>query len=465
MIRLFKQYISPRKLIFIIGEGALIFLAVLFATYFFLGRGIGIFYTLEITWPKIFLITLITQLSLYFNDLYELKPTDYSVNLASKLIQATGTTSITLAIVYFIWPELVIGQWIFFISLIILILFLVSWRILYSIIVKKRLFTEKVILLGAGELARDLIKELKNRGDIGYDIKLAMVKEPGDAPSESLEGIPVKAGFENLGDIAEKEEISTIIVALDQRRGVMPYKELLNCKVKGINILDGESFFERIAGKILVEKINPSWLIFSDGFEKSNISRFIKRLIGFTASSVILILLLPFLILVALIVKLDSPGPALFAQERVGENGEPFILYKFRSMRSDAEKMSGPVWAEEDDPRVTKIGKIIRNLRIDELPQLWNVFKGEMSFVGPRPERQFFVDQLKKTIPYYNERFSVKPGVTGWAQIRYPYGSTEKDALEKLKYELYYIKNMSFAFDLTIIFHTVKIMLLGRGAR
>jgi len=174
---------------------------------------------------------------------------------------------------------------------------------------------------------------------------------------------------------------------------------------------------------------------------------------------------LPFLALVAVIIKSESKGPALFSQERVGENGVPFILYKFRSMRTDAEKISGPVWAEEDDPRVTKVGKIMRKLRIDELPQLWNVFRGEMSFVGPRPERRFFIDQLLKSVPYYNERFSVKPGVTGWAQIKYPYGSTEKDALEKLKYDLYYIKNLSFAFDLTIIFHTVKIMLLGRGAR
>ena len=245
----------------------------------------------------------------------------------------------------------------------------------------------------------------------------------------------------------------------------MPYGELLSCKVQGINIINGESFYERITEKILVEKINPSWLIFSDGFKKSKTARFIKRFSGLISSLILLILLLPFLILVTLIIKMESPGPALFSQERVGENGDPFILYKFRSMRSDAEKICGPVWAEEDDPRVTRVGKILRKLRIDELPQLWNVFKGEMSFVGPRPERQFFVDQLKKNIPYYNERFSVKPGVTGWAQIKYPYGSTEKDALEKLKYDLYYIKNMSFAFDLTILFHTVKIMLLGRGSR
>lgn len=442
----------------------LILMASLFATYFSLGRGVGLIDTLQIVWPKLLLVAIITQLSLYFNDLYEIKAIDNFLDLASRLVQAIGITSISLAIIYFLWPEMVIGQWIFFISLVFLLLFISSWRFLYSIVIKKRLFTEKAILLGAGELSSDLLEELKYRHDIGYNIVLALSPKKYDA-RESLGDIPVKQGFDNLCELAEMEAVSSIIVSLDQKRGVMPYKELLNCKVQGISIIDGESFYEKISEKILVEKINPSWLIFSDGFKKSKITRFTKRLSDFIFSSILLLVLLPFLVIFAIIIKLESSGPAFFSQERVGENGEPFILYKFRSMRADAEKLSGPVWAEEDDPRVTKVGKLFRKLRIDELPQLWNVFRGEMSFVGPRPERQFFVDQLKETVPYYNERFSVKPGVTGWAQIKYPYGSTEQDALEKLKYDLYYIKNMSFAFDLTIIFHTVKIMLLGRGAR
>jgi sugar transferase (PEP-CTERM system associated) len=232
-----------------------------------------------------------------------------------------------------------------------------------------------------------------------------------------------------------------------------------------MNIIDGESFYERITGKLLVEKINPSWLIFSDGFVKSKISKTIKRSVGLLISFCMLVLLSPIILLAAIAIKLDSRGSILFSQERVGEFGKKYTLYKFRSMRADAEEATGPVWASENDPRVTRVGKLIRKLRIDELPQLWNVFKGDMSFVGPRPERPVFVEKLKETIPYYNERFSVKPGLTGWAQIRYPYGASEEDALEKLKYDLYYIKNMSSVMDLTIIFHTVKIVLLGRGAR
>jgi sugar transferase (PEP-CTERM system associated) len=280
-----------------------------------------------------------------------------------------------------------------------------------------------------------------------------------------MRGVPVRDGFEPLCRIAEAEGASSIIVALDQKRGVLPYRELLQCKMKGMDVIDGESFYERVTGKLLVEKITPSWLIFSDGFQKSAFSKLSKRFVGLVISSLMLILASPLLLLTAIAIKLDSRGPVIYKQERVGEGGKIFHLYKFRSMVADAEKQTGPVWADKDDPRVTRVGKVIRKLRLDELPQAWNVFNGDMSFVGPRPERPFFVEKLKQEIPYYNERFTVKPGVTGWAQIKYPYGASKQDALEKLKYELYYIKNMSFIFDLIIIFHTVKIVLLGRGSR
>jgi exopolysaccharide biosynthesis polyprenyl glycosylphosphotransferase len=222
------------------------------------------------------------------------------------------------------------------------------------------------------------------------------------------------------------------------------------------------NFYERAPN--LIEE-STSWLIFSDGFAKSRLSRFIKRLVGFAFSAVMLVFLSPLLLAIAVAIMIESPGAIIFSQERVGENGKIFTLFKFRSMKADAEKGSGPVWACEDDPRITRVGRIIRKLRIDELPQLWNVLKGHMSFVGPRPERAFFVEKLRKTIPYYDERFSVKPGVTGWAQVKYPYCSTEKDTLEKLKYDLYYIKNMSLVLDLVIIFRTIKTVLLGRGSR
>lgn len=465
MARIFGQYLSLRKVIFIFGEGLLIYAAVSLAAYFFMGGAVTFSGLLGAFWMKILLVSMITQMSLYFNDLYEIKHTGNMVDLATRLIQSIGIASIALAVVYFLWPEAIIGRWIFFLSIVFLLLFLVSWRFLYTLVIAKRLFADKAVMIGSGELAGDIMAEVQQRSDIGYDIRVILGHEKDKNGSSRFEDVPVHYGFNELCKIAETEQASHIIVAMDEKRGIMPYKQLLACKVKGMSVIDGESFYERITGKILVEKINPSWLIFSDGFKKSKVKRIVKRVTGLMLAVLMICLVSPLILLVALAIKLDSRGPVFFSQERVGENGKVFVLYKFRSMRADAEKESGPVWAEKEDIRTTRVGRIIRKLRIDELPQLWNVLKGDMSFVGPRPERPFFVETLSKKIPYYDERFTVKPGVTGWAQIKYPYGASEKDALEKLKYDLFYIKHLSIPMDLMVIFQTVKIVLLGRGSR
>jgi sugar transferase (PEP-CTERM system associated) len=416
-------------------------------------------------WLKIFLITVVTQLGLYFNDLYEKKSIDSYIDLFTRLIRSIGITAIMLAIIYFLFPSIMIGRWIFFISFIFLLILLVSWRLLYSFVMKRKLFAEKAIILGSGELAQDLFREANSRKDLSYDIDSVIMPEQNHATQDRFKGISVHYGFDTICNLAEAINAKNVIVALDQKRGLLPYVELLKCKVKGINIIDGEDFYERITGKLLIERINPSWLIFSDGFVKSKTTRLVKRVAGFAGAFFGLIILLPLIASVALAIKLDSSGPVFFRQERVGENGKIFNLFKFRSMKVDAEETSGPVWTTYNDPRITRVGQIIRKLRIDEIPQIWNVLKGEMSFVGPRPERDFFVQKLEKKVPFYRERFTVKPGITGYAQVLYPYGASEQDALEKLKYDLYYIKNMSFILDLMVIFKTIKIVLLGRGAR
>ena len=465
MVHVFRQYFSMRKAIFILGEGVLIYCAVFMASFFLLRKYVGVIDMLEMIWLKVLLIAVVTQASLYFKDLYEFKASDNIIDLATRLIQSIGITCISLSVVYFVWPEAIIGRWIFFFSILLLLLFLVSWRLLYALAIKKKIFTENIIIVGSGGLARDILKEIRNRRDIGYDIKLIVDHEKAKESSVQFEGVQVQYGFDGFCEKAEVEQVSSIIMAMDEKRGRFPHNELLSCKTRGISIADGESFYERITGKLLVEKINPSWLIFSDGFMKSRTSRIMKRIIGLLLSTVMLIIFFPLMLLVAVAIKLESRGPVFFSQERVGKNEKLIRVYKFRSMKADAEKASGPVWATHDDVRITRTGKFIRRFRIDELPQLWNVMKGDMSFVGPRPERQFFVKKLKTTIPYYKERFTVKPGITGWAQIKYPYGASEKDALEKLKYDLYYIKNMSFVMDLIVIFHSIKIVLLRRGAR
>ena len=465
MIRLFRQYISIRRMIFIFGEGVLIFCAVCLASLFLLEDEMGAKSLFNMIWVKVLLVALVTQISLYFNDLYEFRSSHNMLDLTALLTQSIGMTSILLAIIYFLWPATMIGRGIFFFSIVFLFIFLVLWRLLYATVISKRIFTEKAIMLGSGELAKDIFEQIEKSRDIAYDIKVLVFHEEEKVSPKKLDGIPVRYGFHSLLELAEENQVSSIIVALDQRRGIMPYNELLKCKTRGISIIDGEDFYERITGKLLVERVSPSFLIFSDGFVKSRTSRFTKRLVGIIMSSVLLVLFLPLMLLTAIAIKFSSKGPILYSQERVGENEKLFKLHKFRSMVCDAEKETGPVWACDNDPRITRVGRIIRKLRIDELPQVWNVFKGDMSFAGPRPERAFFVEKLRETVPYYKERFSVKPGVTGWAQIKYPYGANEKDALEKLKYDLYYIKNMSVIMDLMIIFHTVKTTLFGKGAR
>ncbi|MDP2689934.1 MAG: exopolysaccharide biosynthesis polyprenyl glycosylphosphotransferase, partial [Deltaproteobacteria bacterium] len=240
---------------------------------------------------------------------------------------------------------------------------------------------------------------------------------------------------------------------------------LLDCKLKGIQVEEGETFNERVTGNIPLDHLKPSWMVFSDGFKSLRSRKIVKRALDLFLAVVGLVAASPIMLLTALLVKLESKGPVILSQARVGENGREFNIYKFRSMREDAEVSTGPVWAGAKDPRVTRVGAVIRKIRFDELPQLVNVLKGDMSFVGPRPERLFFVTKLKDVIPYYEIRTVVKPGITGWAQIMYPYGATTHDALEKLQYDIYYIKNMSPLLDFLIFFWTIKVILTGKGAR
>ncbi len=263
--------------------------------------------------------------------------------------------------------------------------------------------------------------------------------------------------------VAKNMMADKLVVAMAERRGVFPVSEMLSCKLSGIEVLDAPSFYERVTEKLLIENITPSWFIFSSGFKVTFWTRLFKRLGDIALSLVGLLLTGPFLPLIALAIKLDSPGPVFFRQVRVGQGDRPFNIFKFRTMRNDAEAKTGAVWSQKNDPRITRLGGFLRKSRIDEIPQLFNVLRGEMSLVGPRPERPEFVEKLKERIPYYSERHYVKPGVTGWAQVRYPYGSSVEDAIEKLRYDLFYIKHISLALDLKIIIRTISVMVLGRG--
>jgi len=466
MLRIFKQYYPIRNIFFIIGEGLAIFVAVMVASWLLLNvewGGLNRWIFL-----KIVLVSLVCQTCLYYNDLYDLKVTDTLWELCTRLLQALGTAAILLAGIYVIFPKAIVGSGIFAVSIIFVIILIVSWRFFYTLILRHGIFNQKIILLGSGRLAQNILDEIIHRKDSGYTIALNVQDASGDSNfscSQVDMNIICKKDYDGLCELAEQLDIKKVIVAIKERRGKLPLKELVKCRVKGIEVIEGTSFYEMLAGKLIVDQINPAWIIFSKGFYKSRTRRFVKRTVDLILAVSMIVLFLPLIIVTAVLIKIDSRGSVLFSQERVGMNKKPYMLYKFRSMVQDAEKQSGPVWASDNDVRVTRIGRAIRKWRIDEIPQLWNVLKGDMSFVGPRPEREFFVEKLKEIIPYYAERFSVKPGISGWAQVCYSYGASVDDAVEKLNYDLFYIKNMSIFMDLMIILRTIKIVLFGKGAR
>jgi sugar transferase (PEP-CTERM system associated) len=463
IIRIFDLYIPIRKIAFFFLESAFITVMVILGAYLrLLGEPIG-FYTYEYLILKALLITACVQLSLYYFDLYDLKVYRSNIELGIRLLQSLGVSSILLAALYYIFPFLIIGKGIFLISLGLMGVVIVLWRIIYNYILRTRQLDQKIMIVGSGPLAKNIASEILERMDTGFKIIGFIAESPGRV-GEKLASPSIIGDQSQIFDIAAREKVDRIIVALEERRGKFPDAQLLECKMRGIVVEEGIEFYEHLTGRLQVESLRPSFLIFSDGFKKSELTMWVKRVSGFTLSSIGLIFLSPLILVISILIKIDSHGPVFYKQKRVGKRGKIFKLLKFRSMVDNAET-NGPVWAENDDKRITRVGRWIRKWRLDEVPQMFNVIKGDMSFVGPRPERPYFVEQLRKEIPFYDQRFSVKPGVTGWAQIKYRYGASKEDALEKLKYDLYYIKNLSPLIDLLIIFETIKVVLFGKGAR
>jgi sugar transferase (PEP-CTERM system associated) len=320
--------------------------------------------------------------------------------------------------------------------------------------------------IGSGEIIQGIINTINIEIDCGYTIVAVAEDSRNERKTEFDESkITRFDGYDGLYSKAMNSGVEKIIVAIKEKRGSFPLSELLKCKVEGLDIIDGNSFYEMLTGKLIVSSTNPTWLIYSEGFKKSIFIDMFKRLEDIVLSLLLLTLLSWVVCITALLIKIESNGPVLFSQSRLGKRRKEYKIYKFRSMRVDAEKDSGPVWAKTNDDRITRVGKFIRKWRVDEIPQLWNVLKGDMSLVGPRPEREYFINQLEGIIPYYSQRFTVKPGLTGWAQVCYGYGDSVDDAIEKLNYDLFYIKNMSFFMDVVIIFRTVKTVIFGVGAR
>jgi sugar transferase (PEP-CTERM system associated) len=415
----------------------------------------------SIGFGHIALITALFTLCFYYNELYDLTTVHSKSELFVRFLQAAGATAIILAVLTALFPSLTIGGSIFLTSLGLLLVALPSVRLGFVRLTRDPHLEERVLILGTGLRARALAQQIWRQQEFAYRIVGFVDEVPSAHPSDD----PLVLGSRaDLPGLVQQHRVARIVVSLSDRRGSLPVDDLLHAKLSGVRVEDAATMYERITGKILIDDIKPSWLIFSDGFRASRATRTLKRGFDVVAASIALVIAAPLMALTALAVWLDSPGPVIYRQERVGKNGRPFTLCKFRSMRLDAEQGT-PLWAKDNDERVTRVGRVIRRTRLDELPQLWNVLRGDMSSVGPRPERPFFVERLAAGIPYYNARHVVRPGVTGWAQVKYRYGSTVEDAAEKLRYDLYYIKHQSLVFDLTILIDTVKVVLFGRGAK
>lgn len=450
----------------VLFETVLILGLVALATWIRLGNDAWDTYILNDGIWKALLVTVVTQGCLYFADLYDPRRIADRRELFIRILQALGAASFILALIYTFAPDLALGRWVFLITAALVIFAVIGWRVAAQYTIKAVGAHERLLLVGTSPAAIALAKELhEHRADTGIEI-VGFVDHDPTRVGEALLNPGIIGTVSDIPTIVANSRVDRVVVSLADARGKLPMDDLLQMRLhRGVAFDHLATVYEEYTGKIAIENLRPSWLIFSQGFKKTRVLLVAKRALDIFVAGLGLLILSPIIGLVALAVRLTSKGPAFYHQERVGQGGRVFTVHKFRSMREDAEAGTGAVWAQSKDPRVTPIGNFLRRTRLDEIPQLWNVLVGDMSMVGPRPERPQFVTKLTEKIPFYGLRHSVRPGVTGWAQVRYTYGASIEDAMEKLQFDLFYIKHMTIAFDVFVLFSTVKTVILRRGAQ
>jgi sugar transferase (PEP-CTERM system associated) len=456
VIRLFKVYYPLRTLVLLAGEALIVWLSFVLGTMW-QNQDSWLLLNVEGGYLKILAVTGVVLLLSYWLDLYDSSNLGEKWDQIFRMLLVLGVVALALSAVGFVFPNLLPGNGSALAGLVILTFTLFGWRAAYTWMVKQPFLRERVYVLGTGERAERLVRGLRERSTLGIEVVGWTGNVDGELTRDNVAA--------HLMSLVRGRGVHRVIVAMLDRRGTLPVEELLDMRLLGVKVEEATSWLERISGRIEVEQLYPSWLIFADGFRFSSFFRLVRRVLNFSVALAGLLISLPLIPFIVLAVKLGSAGPVFYRQKRVGRRGVPFYCYKFRTMREDAEADTGATWATDDDPRITKVGKFLRSSRLDEIPQLWCVLKGDMHFVGPRPERPEFVEWLSKEIPYYGVRHVVRPGITGWAQVQYKYGNTLEDAREKLQYDLFYIKNASLGLDLLIMFQTIKIVLLGRGAQ
>jgi len=464
MIRLFNIYF-PFRTVFLALSEALLIVGALLLAFLLRFRGdveLALVYD-QGGGLKIAIASVVLILCMYYYDLYDTTVLHRLTDVLTRLVQVLGTTSVLLAGLYYVCPQLRLGRGPFTVWIILTGILLVAWRGLFRTINRSRRLSERVVLLGDGPMAVALCEEIESRPELGLNL-LGYVDAPPIANGH-LRTLPFLGQVEQLPNLVRLQHVSRIILAIKDRRGRLPVEMLLNLKGGGVVVQDGPDMFEAITGKVCLEWLRPSRLLFSDGFRVSRFVLLYKRTASVALSILGIILTAPIMLLTALAIRLDSRGPAIFRQERIGKSGKAFTIYKFRSMRVGADEGGTPRPATANDDRVTRVGRWLRRYRLDELPQLFNILRGDMYFIGPRPFVPNMERDLSERIPFYSQRWTIKPGATGWAQIRRGYCASLDDNAEKLGYDLFYVKNMSIGLDLLILFETVKILILGRGGR
>ncbi|HEY1948866.1 MAG TPA: sugar transferase [Bryobacteraceae bacterium] len=463
MIRLFRVFIPASVVALLITEVLLViacYVAALYLLHFELQVDPAFYLFDENNYWKLGLLTGLIVLGLYFQDLYASLRIRSRILLVQQVCLAVGCALLAAAFMGYIQPNILMGRWLMMLGSLLVIIMLPLWRVFFWTYVLVGFRSERVLLLGNSSILGDVIERLLHRPEFGYTVLGYLCEdEPCDFPIVCL------GRMRDVRSVCEEHRPTRIVVGMEERRNRMPYQDLLDIRFGGIVIEDVADTYEMAMQRVCTRKIQPSQLIFSSMLGPRRQALALQKLYSWVLGITGLIVASPLMLLTWIAVKATSPGPAFYRQRRVGMEGKVFTVYKFRSMYVDAEARTGAVWASKDDPRITPLGRWLRKLRLDELPQFWNVVKSDMAIVGPRPERPEFVEMLAQQIPYYRQRLAVRPGITGWAQINHKYGDTQLDAMIKLEYDLYYIKNLAPALDFYIIFHTIKVMLLSRGAQ
>lgn len=467
-VRVFRSYLKTPFLILLSIEVCLIFFSVYISSYLlFINNPNSFLSMVDTLWIQASILAVITPVVMLATGLYQGHIREGMAGILLRLLISLSAASVLVALLFYLFPGLYLGRGIMLLAGVLSFFVIGTLRAIFFELVDSETFKKRILVYGAGNTAQQIDSRLRRKSDRRSFIIVGYILLEHQKQLQAVDDRKIVKPAVSLFQYAQENNIDEIVVATSDIRAEIPVDDLVECKLNGIDVVDILSFFEREVGQIRVDILDPRWLVFSSGFRQSKMNDNIKRLFDLVSSFILLAVASPFMILTVIAIKIEEglSAPVFYHQVRVGKNGAHYKVYKFRSMRTDAETAGKAVWATKTDSRVTRVGSFIRKTRIDELPQIYNALNGTMSFVGPRPERPEFVETLAKEIPYYHDRHLVKPGITGWAQLMYPYGASVQDSYQKQLYDLYYIKNQSIFLDFLILLQTVEIVLFGKGAR